>query len=194
MSSTVWYLFVSGMVVENLLFARALGIEGIIEHTRTYRRIARFGLMNTAVTLLGGMMAWAMSHLLEHYAVWNTVKGALTLCCLCVSYLVVRACGLRIRQTEHGDRGILLSAAFNGAAFGTMLLTISTHLTLIQTLLYSLGCSAGLTGAMLLVHAGRERLEFSRVPRAFTGLPITLIYIGVLSLAIYGLIGHPLPT
>ena len=32
----------------------------------------------------------------------------------------------------------------------------------------------------------------SKVPRAFRGLPILLIYIGILSLALYGLLGHPL--
>ena len=48
--------------------------------------------------------------------------------------------------------------------------------------------------AMVLVREGELRLEMCNVPRAFRGLPVTLIYIGLISLAFYGLVGHQLPT
>ena len=32
--------------------------------------------------------------------------------------------------------------------------------------------------------------EATAIPKAFRGLPITLVYIGVLALAIYGFTGH----
>ena len=35
-----------------------------------------------------------------------------------------------------------------------------------------------------------RRLRSEAIPEAFRGLPITLIYIGVLALAIYGFTGH----
>ena len=36
----------------------------------------------------------------------------------------------------------------------------------------------------------RHRLRSKAIPEAFRGLPITLVYIGVLALAIYGFTGH----
>ena len=44
--------------------------------------------------------------------------------------------------------------------------------------------------AVLLVTEARHRLRSKAIPKAFRGLPITLIYIGVLALAIYGFTGH----
>ena len=37
---------------------------------------------------------------------------------------------------------------------------------------------------------GRRRLRSKAVPAIFQGLPSSMIYIGVLSLAIYALVGH----
>ena len=42
----------------------------------------------------------------------------------------------------------------------------------------------------LLVNEARHRLRSKAIPKAFRGLPITLVYIGVLALAIYGFTGH----
>jgi Na+-transporting NADH:ubiquinone oxidoreductase subunit E/electron transport complex protein RnfA len=44
--------------------------------------------------------------------------------------------------------------------------------------------------AVMLVTEAQHRLRSRTIPRAFRGLPITLIYIGVLALAIYGFTGH----
>ena len=51
---------------------------------------------------------------------------------------------------------------------------------------------ASLTKMMtvLLVTEARHRLRSKAIPEAFRGLPITLVYIGVLALAIYGFTGH----
>ena len=44
--------------------------------------------------------------------------------------------------------------------------------------------------AVLLVTEAQNRLRSQAIPSAFRGMPITLIYIGVLALAIYGFTGH----
>ena len=44
--------------------------------------------------------------------------------------------------------------------------------------------------AMVMFSGVRKRVEACDPPAPFKGLPITLIYIGVLALAIYGFTGH----
>ncbi len=46
--------------------------------------------------------------------------------------------------------------------------------------------------AVALVRGAQERLQSEAVPATFRGLPITLLYIGILALAIYGFTGHML--
>ena len=63
-------------------------------------------------------------------------------------------------------------------------------LTLGESLGFGLGSGIGYVLAVLLVTEARHRLRSKAIPKAFRGLPITLVYIGVLALAIYGFTGH----
>uniref|UniRef100_UPI0040299D9A Rnf-Nqr domain containing protein n=1 Tax=Gemmiger qucibialis TaxID=2997294 RepID=UPI0040299D9A len=51
------------------------------------------------------------------------------------------------------------------------------------------GSGVGYLVAVLVVDEGRRRLRSKDIPHIFRGLPSELIYIGILSLAIYGLVG-----
>ena len=86
------------------------------------------------------------------------------------------------------------NAAFSCAVLGTILIAFSGGYGFVKTVGFAFGSGIGYTAALLLVREGRRRIALSDVPRAFRGLPIMLLYIGILSLAIYGLIGHQLPT
>lgn len=179
-------------VTENLLFARAFGVDHIIERTRSYHTIIRLGAMTCVVSFLGGVLAWVFKFALKGYAWWPVFRGPAVLLSISAAYfLLVVLAGAR---NVHSAHSVPVTAAFNGASFGAVLIAILSRETLLQTIAYCLGCSAGLTIAMMLVHSGRERLELCKVPKSFSGLPITMLYIGILSLAIYGLIGHQLPT
>ena len=46
--------------------------------------------------------------------------------------------------------------------------------------------------AVVLVAEGQRRLRNRRIPMSFRGLPLTLLYLGMLALAIYGFTGHTL--
>ena len=55
---------------------------------------------------------------------------------------------------------------------------------------FGLGSGLGYLLAVMLVTEADRRLRSEAIPEAFRGLPITLVYIGVLALAIYGFTGH----
>ncbi|MEG1849022.1 MAG: Rnf-Nqr domain containing protein, partial [Oscillospiraceae bacterium] len=181
---------------ENLVFARAMGVDGILERTRSYRGILYFGAMTAAVTAPASLMAWGGGQLLEGSSVAGSAKGVVAVVCLSAAFLLAWSLlrGKAMNRRLPTADALLISASFNGASLGAVLLALTNQTKLLDTVVYALGCSVGLTLAMLLVHSGRERLEISNVPKSFSGLPITMIYIGILSLAIYGLIGHQLPT
>ena len=50
--------------------------------------------------------------------------------------------------------------------------------------------SIWLSSGDVVVMGGEKRLESEKIPAMFRGLPITLLYIGILALAIYGFTGH----
>ena len=61
-----------------------------------------------------------------------------------------------------------------------------------ERLVYCVGTGVGVTLALVLLDVANQNIAMSRVPRIFRGLPRLLLYIGILSLAFYGLIGHPI--
>ena len=73
---------------------------------------------------------------------------------------------------------------------GTELVERTQSFTLAQSIGFGLGSGLGYLLAVMLVTEAGNRLRSKAIPEAFRGLPITLIYIGVLALAIYGFTGH----
>ena len=80
---------------------------------------------------------------------------------------------------------ILPIAAVNSGVLGTVLVERTQSFTLAQSIGFGLGSGLGYLLAVMLVTEAGNRLRSKAIPEAFRGLPITLIYIGVLALAIY---------
>ena len=88
----------------------------------------------------------------------------------------------------------MLFRSFNTALFGSFFVSASQNHSVMQTVGYAFGTGLGCTAAMMVIYYARKRLVICPVPRSFRGMPILLIYLGLLSLAIYGLLGHGLPS
>ena len=191
-------LFLSAMIIENAVFARGLVMGDVLRRTETYQSILWFGGFVAVVASLAGAFAWGAALAADRWPALVQCWWILLMLCVTAAYGLVLA-ALRFKMKKSGASGapfeqLLASAAFNGAVFAAVLLAAADRLSLFQTVVYCLGSAARLTLAMMLIHSGRERMELSEVPRAFRGLPVTMIYIGILCLAIYGLIGHQLPA
>ncbi len=76
------------------------------------------------------------------------------------------------------------------AVLGTLLICTNQNYTLSQSIAFGLGSGIGYVFIIFILREGRRRLRSKEVPAIFQGLPSSLIYIGILSLAIYGLVGH----
>ena len=93
-----------------------------------------------------------------------------------------------VDDLHHLRRGGRVSAT--SAVLGTMLVCANQNYTILQCIAFSLGSGLGYVFAVYIVREGRRRLRSKAVPSIFQGLPSSMIYIGVLSLAIYALVGH----
>lgn len=187
------------LTAENVLFTRALGVNQLLWAVERPRRMGWFGLLLALSTLLTGLISWT----------FRSVVLALPLGYISqpVSYILMMAVvytgvwlffryGFSGRYRERFDklRRPLEMAVCNMAVLGALTFPSFQNAGFLETIGYGLGSSAGFLLAMVLVREGELRLEMCNVPRAFRGLPVTLIYIGLISLAFYGLVGHQLPT
>ena len=115
----------------------------------------------------------------------------IVMCCAISYILVVFGMGMFLKKSTFKKIiHSLTSASINSAIVGTIILTLSRGMNLLETIGFGFGSSIGYLLAMLLISEGERKIRHDLVPENFKGLPVTIIYISVLALAIYGLTGH----
>lgn len=189
----------TAIFLENAVFTRTLGI-GRLAFSSSQRRILIHGTMLTAITFISSFLCYAVNDLfyeMENYALYRPLFFLL---CVTAVYLLFVLFYFLLRKRFPFARNLsdvmqlLPVSAFNCAVIGSLVLSATVQRTLPMIAGFGLGAGIGYTLALLLIFTGHKRMELVHLPRAFKGMPIMLLYIGIVSLAIYGLIGHQLPT
>lgn len=180
------------MFAQNAIFSRALGVSRLIQLVGDSKTSSwLFGLLLCVTQVLLAPLAWYAGRLISPLPLRAAVRPLVYILCVCA------VCGLewlvlqwkRFPWRERLLR-IVPAAALNSCVLGTVLVAQTQSFTLAQSVGFGLGSGLGYILAVLLVTEAQRRLRSRAIPAAFRGLPITLIYIGVLALAIYGFTGH----
>lgn len=185
----------TALVVENAIFARSLGSSWMLYLIRHPRELLDFTGIMTAVTVTASLIGYPLRSAIKLPGYEYITQPIIYIVCMlfvyCLAYLALRYLAPKLYDRIYRR---LADGAFNCAVLGALLIPATENMDLARTLGYGIGVSLGFAGAVVLIGIGIGRLELCHVPKAFKGLPIVLIYIGLLSLALYGLIGHQLPT
>ena len=182
----VFFLYaVAAMFAENAVFSRALGVS----------RLVKLVDDSTVDTLVFGglMLAKVANRLIQPFEFRSAIRPLVFILCSAVAFAVVLGLVLLIFKSAAKDIvAVLPMATFNTAVLGVMLLTATQGFSWVQTMGFALGSGVGYTLAVVVVTESQRKLRSRAVPAAFKGLPITLIYISILTLAIYAFTGHRL--
>lgn len=188
-------LMVVAITVENAVFSRGLGTNTVLNIDTTYSNIIAFGAGTTAVILASSVLAWFCDLVLWQYSFPLYVRSIAYLLCIAATYLTTHFVLLnKFPKFFKRYMSAISLASFSTVVFATILLCSMYKLDFLEVVFYSIGSGIGYTLAMLTVYIGKEQMKFLNIPKAFKGLPITLVYIGLISLSIYGMIGHQLPS
>lgn len=184
---------VLALFAQNAIFTRALGVSRLVQLTGDNRTSSLlFGVLLCVTQVLLAPLAWYLGGLTGRLGLGASARplvyvGCIALVCL-AEHLV-----LQLTNLPRKDQllRILPLAALNSCVLGTVLITRTQAFTLTQSVGFGLGSGLGYILAVMLVTEAQTRLSNSQtIPSAFRGLPILLIYIGILALAIYGFTGH----
>ena len=190
----------SAILAENVIFSRALGVSRLLKlaedpGTRTWHYCTPVIL----VQLVSAPLAWLAHNrffpwLRPQLPDWLPIAALRPLvylsCALAAMLPVWILLGLLPRAWRRPCRDQLPLAASNSCVLGTLLICANQNFTLLQSVAFGFGSGLGYLFAVFIVDEGRRRLRSKDVPAIFKGLPASLVYIGILSLAIYGLTGH----
>lgn len=187
-------LMVTAIFVENAVLSRGLGMSRMIRLPLNSKDRTRFSVLVLIITTISSILCWWIHHFIRESEYIYLIRPILFIVCISVIYISIWIiCKKYIPKIFEVIKKDLAVATFNCAVFGTVLIGAQTGISFWGMLGFGIGSGIGYLLAVLLVCQVRRRLQLCDVPKAFDGFPITLVYIGLLSLALYGLIGHQLP-
>ena len=183
---------VLAIFAQNAVFTRSLGVSRLVQLVGDERTSSWwFALMLCITQVLVAPLAYFAGSFIAPLPNRAQLRPVMYLTCIAAVCLFE----LLVLKLAKGPRSgqlirILPVAAVNSGVLGTVLVERTQSFTLEQSLGFGLGSGLGYLLAVMLVTEAQNRLRNRAIPEAFRGLPVTLIYIGVLALAIYGFTGH----
>ena len=174
-----------GIFIENAVFERALGISIVLYSARKTENMRGIFVSVLYVTTLSSMFTCLTDRYFSHWQYYNILIPFIYLFIISAVYLLTLVALWRFFPNVFKKvKKYVHLAVFNCAVLGALFIQSQIGGTFASYVGYGVGTGVGFLLASYLLGAASERLNSKTVPAAFRGLPITLIYIGVISLAL----------
>ena len=183
-------IIMTSVLVNNYVLSRFLGICPFRGVSKKLNQATGMGIAVTFVMLLATSVTWPIqTYLLDRFNLGylQTIVFILVIAALVQFVEIVLK---KYLPALHASLGIYLPLiTTNCAVLGVTINNIRDGYTFLESMVSSLGCGIGFLFAMVLFSGVRSRLEDAEPPRAFEGLPITLIAAAITSLSLFGFSG-----
>ena len=183
-------IIMTSVLVNNYVLSRFLGICPFLGVSKKLNQATGMGVAVTFVMLLATSVTWPIQHfLLDRFNLGylQTIVFILVIAALVQFVEIVLK---KYIPALHASLGIYLPLiTTNCAVLGVTINNIRDGYNFLESMVSSLGCGIGFLFAMVLFSGVRSRLEDADPPKAFQGLPITLIAAAITSLSLFGFSG-----
>ena len=183
-------ILMTSVLVNNYVLSRFLGICPFLGVSKKLNQATGMGVAVTFVMLLATSVTWPIQKfLLDRFDLGylQTIVFILVIAALVQFVEIVLK---KYVPALHASLGIYLPLiTTNCAVLGVTINNIRDGYTFLESMVSSLGCGIGFLFAMVLFSGVRSRLEDADPPKAFQGLPITLIAAAITSLSLFGFSG-----
>ena len=184
-------LFISALIVHNILLSRFLGCCPFLGVSNKLETAKGMGIAVIFVTTFAAIMTWlAYTFILVPMG----LEYLYTLAFILIIAALVQFVEIVLKKVMPGlyrSLGIFLPLiTTNCAVLGVAVINMNEKYGLIESIVNAVGASAGFLLAITLMAGIRECIEMSAdMPRALRGLPIALITAGLMSVAFMGFNG-----
>ncbi|MCH5196334.1 MAG: hypothetical protein J1F28_06455 [Oscillospiraceae bacterium] len=176
---------------QNAIFDRAFGINVAIYASRKTSHIIGFTVAITLMTTFASAAAYPFDLMLlpseNGYLymplIYVGIVGVLYLLGLFALWGFFPKTYYKVNKYAH-------LAIFNCTVFGALFLNYNFGKGFAGYVGYGFGTGIGFFLACFLLNIAHERLNNDKIPRAFRGYPIMLVFIGIISLAFNVLVGY----
>jgi len=179
-------IFFAAILTSNFVLARFLGICPFLGVSKQLNTAAGMGVAVTFVMALATLVIYPINTLLERSGLeyLQTVVFILVIAALVQLVEIILK---RYIKALYRALGIYLPLiTTNCAVLGVVLLNVQEGYGFSFSLINSVGAGVGFLLAMVIFAGVRERMEECDIPKAFAGLPSTLVAASIVSLSFLG--------
>lgn len=174
---------------ENLVLTRGFGSEELLLISKTPKKLLWFGVFITWFSFISMLVMYPISKMLEDVKDYFYPLIFTALIVLVYLLTVVLLKNL-LPNLYNSIYKILTLSAINSLVFSIVFIIDTLNQNLANALAYSIGAGIGFTLTTFLLSVSQNRLDNPDVPKAFRGLPVQLLYLGILSMAFIAFKGH----
>lgn len=183
-------ILMSGVLINNYVLQRFLGICPFLGVSKKLRQASGMGVAVTFVMLCATAATWPVqTYILEPMGLGylQTIAFILIIAALVQFVEIVMK---KFIPALHRSLGIYLPLiTTNCAVLGVTINNITDGYGFLESMVSSLGVGLGFLLAMVLFAGVRSRIENCPAPKSFQGLPVTLVAASIVSLAFFGFTG-----
>jgi electron transport complex protein RnfA len=182
-------ILMAGVLVNNYVLQQFLGICPFLGVSKKVNQASGMGVAVIFVMLCATAVTWPIYHyiLSPNFTYLQTIVFILVIAALVQFVEIILK---KFIPALHKSLGVYLPLiTTNCAVLGVTINNITAEYNFIQSMVSSLGVGFGFLLAMVLFAGVRSRIEGSDTPKAFKGVPITLIAASIVALAFFGFAG-----
>ena len=183
-------IMLSAVFINNYVLSRFLGICPFLGVSKKLNQATGMSLAVIFVMLIATAVTWPIqTYLLDP----NNLGYLQTIVFILVIASIVQLVEIILKKyipSLHKSLGVYLPLiTTNCAVLGVTILNIDEGYTFAESMVNSLGSGLGFFLAMVMFSGVRSKLEGADIPKAFQGLPITLVAASITSLSFLGFSG-----
>lgn len=183
-------IMLSAVFINNYVLSRFLGICPFLGVSKKLNQATGMSLAVIFVMLIATAVTWPIqTYLLDP----NNLGYLQTIVFILVIASLVQLVEIVLKKyipSLHKSLGVYLPLiTTNCAVLGVTILNIDEGYTFAEAMVNSLGSGLGFFLAMVMFSGVRSKLEGADIPKAFQGLPITLVAASITSLSFLGFSG-----
>ena len=183
-------ILMSAVFVNNYVLQRFLGICPFLGVSKKLDQATGMSIAVIFVMLLSTAVTWPIQYYLLNP---NGLGYMQTIVFILVIAALVQLVEIILKKYIpglHASLGVYLPLiTTNCAVLGVTILNINSEYGFVPSMVNSFGSGLGFFLAMVLFSGVRSRMEGGNTPKAFEGLPITLVAASIVSVSFFGFAG-----
>lgn len=177
-------IIIGAIFVNNFILTRFLGLCPFFGVSRRTKPALGMGLAVIFVMTLASSITWIVYNLILIPLGLQYLQIIVFVLVIATLVQFVELFLKKANPALYKTLGIYLPLiTTNCAVLGVAFLNVQENYSFIAALVFGISAGVGFLLALLLMSGIRERLELSKVPKAFAGIPIAFIVAALMSMA-----------